>query len=376
LEVVMNWPLWLTWTVSTVALLAGCATAPGVELPAGTLVLGEVRQVLTRASVDAGELGPGEPRENLAQSLRSHGYTDAQIDGGRVVMVRDRIYWNNTASGIKHSGQKFALLADGLTVEPGCVVEVTVREQQPALVVSRVRARSLAEGGCYYGDVPVGAAVEALGALSLVGPRGSATLYCAGIETLGWQRPRTYWHKLPGAAAGRSGVVAPPPVAVDDTAPEPAGSADAKAPPPRPDGLATLVLFRNHAAALSPFDLPVWVDGEKASVLANGECEVLLLSPGDHVLTAGTRTTELFGFPKRELTMSVQAAERVAVEYRTNQQRWDALGMASLFTPREQWEREVFTLTQRPATPRDTCAIRHAPKALRGGGPSADEKPP
>jgi len=371
---------WLraVWVASLAMLLASCATTPGVELPEGTLVLGEVRQLLTREKVNTGQIGLGQQRENLAQSLRGHGYTDAQIDGRRAVVLRDQVYWNNSVSGIKHSTLKFALLADGLTVEPGNVVEVSLRDQEPALFFTRVRARSLAEGSCYYGEVPVGAAVEALGAISLVGPRGSATLYCTGIERQGWQRPRTYWHKLPSAPAGGTGPSTPPPapLALADTAPEAAGTTDALTAPGGGGEPAKLMLVRNRAAAMSPFDLPVCVDGEKAAVLANGECELLFLPPGDHVVTAGTRTNELFGFPRRELTLSAKAAQRVVVEYLTNQQRWDALGMASLFTPRAQWEREVLTFAQRPATPNDACAIRHAPTVLRGSTPSATARPP
>jgi hypothetical protein len=107
-------------------LMAGCAATPGVALPASTLVLGEVRNRLTPEMVDADEIAPGEKRENLAQSLRNVAYADPQIDGGRVIVVRDQIYWNNTLSGIKHSTLKPALLAEGLVVEPGNVVEITV----------------------------------------------------------------------------------------------------------------------------------------------------------------------------------------------------------------------------------------------------------
>jgi hypothetical protein len=43
----------------------------------------------------------------------------------------------------------------------------------------------------------------------MVGPRGAATLYCEGIEQEGWQRPRTYWHKLPALPAPDAGAMAP-----------------------------------------------------------------------------------------------------------------------------------------------------------------------
>ena len=198
------------FVIAASALLVGCASTPGVMLPDGTLLLGEVRHSLSREMLNAGEIAPGRKRDNLAELIRSRGWTDAQIDQGRVVVIRDLIYWINTASGIKHEQLQPELLAEGLSVEPGNIVELTVGARSGAVV--RVRARDLNEGGCYYSDLPVAAAVELMGALSLVGPRGSASLYCAGIEREGWQRPRTYWHKLPDAAAGsREPPRTPPP---------------------------------------------------------------------------------------------------------------------------------------------------------------------
>lgn len=168
------------------ALLAVCASAPPtVELPPGTWVLGEVRHGLTRPMVESGEFAPGDVREGLAAMLLDAGFTDTQIDAGRVIVFRDRIEWNNTASGIRRSVLKAGLVVDGLAVAPGNVVEIEVA-QRPWSIVRRVRAVSLEAGGCCYGDVPVGALVEAMGAISLVGPRGSASLYCSGIENEGW----------------------------------------------------------------------------------------------------------------------------------------------------------------------------------------------
>ena len=194
------------------AVLGACASPSGVMLPPGTLLLGEVRHVLTREMVNAGEIAPGRQQPDLHEWIRARGWSDAQIDRGRVVVVRLTIYWNNTASGIKHEELSLELVSEGLEVEPGNVVELTASQHDGAIV--RVRARDLAAGGCYYGEVPVGTAVELMGALSLVGPRGLASLYCAGIEHEGWQRPRSYWHKLPGATSDSTGPPGAPPVRV------------------------------------------------------------------------------------------------------------------------------------------------------------------
>jgi hypothetical protein len=186
---------------ASLALLSGCATTPAVELPEGTLMLGEVRHVFTRALLQAGEIAPGEKRENLLRMMTERGWTDAQLDQGRLLVVRTRIYWNNTSSGNRYAVLNVERLADGVTAEPFNIVEFTVGGRSGA--IQRVRAKAIAEGRCDYVDVPVGMLVEAMGTLALVGPRGTASLYCSGIEQEGWQRPRTYWHKLPGPAGAR-----------------------------------------------------------------------------------------------------------------------------------------------------------------------------
>jgi hypothetical protein len=342
------------------ALLAGCASGPpSVELPPGTLLLGEVQHVLTRSMVDAGEFAPGDIREGLGGELRAGGFTDAQIDAGRVVVIRDRIYWNNTVSGIKHSILKPALVIEGLVVEPGNVVEIE-GSQRPRAVVRRVRAMSLAAGSCFYGDVPVGAAVEALGVLSLVGPRGSASLYCSGIEKEGWQRPRTYWHKLPGAA-GAATTAAPVPTPVDPTE---AASAP-PAPVPAADDMATLLLYLVPRYPALPFffALPVWIDDHKVAALDQGTCALIRVPPGTHRVVAGSSEQGLMRtHGRRELSISVGAGDKLVLEYRIDD---DALKQSErFFESREKWESRIYHFTQRPATPQDSCAIRHMAPTL------------
>src|SRR5690349_13899085 len=153
-------------TLVIAALVSGCASTSGVMLPDGTLLLGEVRHVLSRDMLNAEEIAPGRKQADLKEWIRARGWSDAQVDQGRIVVVRMQIYWNNTASGIRHEQLGLELVAEGLDVEVGNVVELTAGQRDGAIV--RVRARSLTDGGCYYGDVPVGTAVEVMGALSLV----------------------------------------------------------------------------------------------------------------------------------------------------------------------------------------------------------------
>ena len=194
----------LTIVGASMGVLGACASNP-VILSDDTLMLGEARHILTRQLLDSGRILESDVPRDRSSFLSSLGWTDAQLDAGRLVLVRLQIYWNNQASGIVRDQFAVVLSKDGEPIEPGNIVELTADNH-----VTRVRARSLADGSCYYGNVPVGAVVETLGALSMVGPRGSASLYCKGIEREGWHRPRTYWHKLPNATPGAEPIDKPP----------------------------------------------------------------------------------------------------------------------------------------------------------------------
>lgn len=195
--------------ILALGILSACASNPGTVLPEDTLLLGEVRGVLTRGLLSAGRLSASDASHDLSRLLQDRGWTEEQVEGGRVLVLRVQVYWNNTASGVVRDQLGVELLAEGLSAEPGNVVEFTAGARTGR--IQRVRARSLQEGGCYYGNVPVDPAVELLAVPGMVGPRGSASLYCQGIEREGWQRPRTLWHRLPGAAAVGERVPFQPP---------------------------------------------------------------------------------------------------------------------------------------------------------------------
>lgn len=341
-------------------LLGGCASSPGVRIEAGTLLLAELRHPLTRALVDAGEIAPGERREQLATTLQRAGFTSAQIDAGQVWIVRDYIYWHNTASGIKRSHLGFMLAAGPATPQPGQVVEMQVRDDVPA-VLERVRAPSLAEGGCFYAEIENSLVKDLMGAVSMVGASGVASLYCSGIEREGWQRPRTLWHK-PAGAVNVASAPAPGGRAI---AAETEGATPERPPEPGATDLAALLITRNRAMARGPFSLPVWIDGQKVTVLDNGQCDIVLLPAGEYRVVVGTG--ELLGLPRRELTVRVGTGERWLLAYVTDQSKWDSWGMAGLLTSRQVIEDSVFSFSQRVAGTGDTCALR---------GPARQLKPP
>lgn len=345
------------------AWLVACAT-PASNVPADTLMVGEASHALTLEEVRSGSLPhPAETRR----------FTDDQIARGRVFVVRTYVYWLS-AGGNRFSATVLALAPDALSLAPGNVVEVARGDGQTPMTIRRVRAADLAAGPCYYTDVPMDPLVHVFGWLSLTGPRGAASLYCRGFENEGWARIDGLWQRLPGAVAApaASGSAPSPPAAeappIDATANKVAAAAGID------DGLARLILTRNDALAMAVFDLPLSIDGEQVTILRPGRCDVVLLGPGRHVVEAGTEAmNDGWGFPKLTLELSITGSEPILAEYSVDDRNWRRLygGMNWLWTPRSVWGPQVFSFTKRPAGPRDSCAIGHAPRVLRSTAPAA-----
>jgi hypothetical protein len=169
-----------------VVLLSGCASQ-GVDLSKGTLLLGEVSHVLTTAQVEAGALGPHTEVEDLSRRIQGWGFTAQQIESGRVVVVREGIYWDNALFGTSQDMLHPALVPEGMKVNHGNIVEGVVGTPYTLI---RVRAANLSEGKCHYSELPSGTVKEFMGAVTRIKQSGVATLYCKGIEADGWQRPR------------------------------------------------------------------------------------------------------------------------------------------------------------------------------------------
>jgi len=352
--------------------LLACASGGG-HPDEGTLIVAEVSRVLNRKQVAEGDVAPGEHWKQLAEWVRERGLSDADVDAGRAIVIRRGLYWYNTVSGIKHSMVLLAHLEPGMTVEVGNVVELRVDVNARA-VGQRVRAASLVDGGCYFVEMPSSLLEDVAGVIGMVGSRGIATLYCAGLESEGWQRPDQFWVKLPGAhppAAGASAAPMPeraqPVVAI-----APLTDAEAPAPTPLKDH-ALLLLFRTDVGFGSPFDVPFWVDGEKAADLPGNRCEMALLSPGEHVVTAGTGNA-VTGV-KRETKLVVQAGDRWVVEYIVNNSPQTQFGLSELFSSekREETLQRAWAMADRRATPKDRCAIQHAPQMV--GRPASAASP-
>lgn len=199
------WMVWILVFVLTCS-LAGCATNGKVQSQqearepesSERVLLAEVSFILTRDQVVAGELGFGRI-SNLYDFVRSEGLSDIDIDDGRVIAVRGSIYWVNTVSGNTHNRLLVALLPRGISIEPGNVVEARYRGLPHLLRVENIRAASMQTGKCQYVEaldpMPMQITKDILGLLSLIGPPGSATIYCNGIENEGWVIEGRHWVK-------------------------------------------------------------------------------------------------------------------------------------------------------------------------------------
>ena len=356
--------------VATLVLFA-CASG-GSHPDEGTLIVAEVSRVLSREQVAQGDIAPGEQQKQLSEWVRERGLSDADVDAGRAIVVRRGLYWYNTASGIKHSMVVLAHLEPGMKVEVGNVVELRVDANGRA-VGQRVRAVSLVDGGCYFVEMPSSLLEDVAGVVGMVGSRGIATLYCAGLESEGWQRPKQFWVKLPGArvpAASASAAPVPEPAQRVVDVPSLAAAEVAAATPLTDHAL--LLLFRTDMGFGSPFDVPFWVDGEKAAELPRNRCETVLVSPGEHVVTAGAGSA-VMGV-KRETKLVVQAGDRMVVEYIVNNTPQTQPGLSELFSSekREQTLQHLWVMADRRATSTDRCAIQHAPQFV--GRPASAAK--
>ena len=187
----------LAW-LCCLGLLTACAHKGG-SLPPDTLVLGKVSFILTKEQILADQCGYATVHDFYA-TLRAQGVTDEHIAAERVVAIQGAVYWVNTASGIRHPSLTVAVVPRGSTgVDPGSVVELRSHGPSHFLTVERVREHNAGEKRCTFVEalapLPVQAAKDMVGILSLIGPSGQATMYCPGIEQEGWVQDNGYWIK-------------------------------------------------------------------------------------------------------------------------------------------------------------------------------------
>jgi hypothetical protein len=340
--------------LSAVVSLGACASSGP---PEAALVIGEVLRVLTPTQVANGLLAPGHERAHLADWVRDRGLSEADVEAGRAITVRHALH------GVPQDVLSLAQIDNDLKVEVGNVVEVRVDATGKGHV-ARVRATDLVAGGCHYEAEPAGLLDDVLGFISLRGARDVAVLRCQGLEAEGWTKtPGHFWIKAPGVGQ-RSDAAAPAPAGrVVQPPPPPAGI-------PARNDLATLILIRrDDPYTLSMFDVTFLIDGRAVAELPPDRCELVLLAPGEHEVTAGYGYS-LIGHARRELSVTVRAGDRLVAEYEVHTPPQGGPFDVFSASKRKEASQKTFVFTQRPAGAGDRCAVMHPPRII-GPAPAA-----
>ena len=153
--------------------LGGCA-APA-RLPEGTLVVYEVAKVYTRQEILTGP---------LYQGLLARGMQSGDMVDGSIVLGRTQYSWDEPEAGSVREVGSSLLVARGVEVRPGNVVEAQ-RGYYVAMAV-RVIYPTLADGKCVYATDDGEVTAADLAGLRPAGRKRAASLRCAGLAAQGW----------------------------------------------------------------------------------------------------------------------------------------------------------------------------------------------
>jgi hypothetical protein len=185
------------WTIlaavaSTVTLL-GCA-APE-RLPERTLVLMEVAHVLSREEILTGRTHmpradgrPGPEPLFIYPRILETGIQSGDLADGSIAVGRTQFYWNEPKPGAVREVRRLLVVAPGLQVGAGNVVEVEHGGRFGTLV--GIRHRTMAEGECRYATDEGDVAGDGRQALQPAGLNRAVSLRCAGLEAEGWSATR------------------------------------------------------------------------------------------------------------------------------------------------------------------------------------------
>lgn len=168
----------------------GCATS--TPIPDGTVMLREVAHVLSRQEIVSGEVRAtfdNRGREpirvpDLHELLLKNGMQDRDMVDGSVVLGRTQYFWHNVTSGVVRQYVQASIVAKGLEVHVGNIVEVEKRGNFATVI--RVKYTNPAEGRCEYRTNDRNVVSSALAAINPVGAGGGASLYCPYLAEEGW----------------------------------------------------------------------------------------------------------------------------------------------------------------------------------------------
>lgn len=186
-----------------VIIVSGCATL----VPEHTLYLGEVAHIATHDEVLNGlQLGPDKIPPPTRYLERCQSESNEQND---FALVRFSYYWFQSLNKVLYNDVSWAIAPSELPLSQGniIVLDIARSKTHPDSQCPLVRSIYFADfssGKCEYrmNDRGVVGIVLDLSQV-MVGGRGSASIYCPGLEESGWQYVRMgpekamAWKKMP-----------------------------------------------------------------------------------------------------------------------------------------------------------------------------------
>lgn len=157
--------------------------------------MGEIAHIATRDQVFNGfRLGPDNVSA-ASELLDQCGYERSSVTDGKFAAIRFYYYWHNVAAGINHSKVIWAVIPEELAVEMGEFVKVEIVASEIMAdgrcpIVRRIHPYKLMAGQCGFAKDPIRDVVGLTGLISIIsiGPPGSASIYCPGLEEDGWKK--------------------------------------------------------------------------------------------------------------------------------------------------------------------------------------------
>jgi hypothetical protein len=180
-------------------LVSGCASEP--PPPPEELLVGQVQYVATAHEAKRGFYYTAKYNETIYGVIPASSNVpaatalmkDCGYDGNpetRFALVRFYYFWLDASRSI-HSFAPWTMIAAGVPVERGNIVEVDVRSgasKSRCAVVTKVRAADLDAAECEYRDNKINWISKELNRFSPAGGPGAASVYCPFLEAEGWRQ--------------------------------------------------------------------------------------------------------------------------------------------------------------------------------------------
>lgn len=168
------------------------------DFPDDVLVLGVSKTMTLNEIINGCDAGFMVKIPPLYDELLGLGYKEETIQDGSIALVLNSMYWNN-ASAPKRAdyGMRWAIVPNDLilqlSTERHSVVEVQLKDGIGK--IARIRHANFNDSDCRFKKDKRPLGIMILSSLTYfgVGPPGSSSLYCDGLEE-GWEREEYGWN--------------------------------------------------------------------------------------------------------------------------------------------------------------------------------------